>query len=432
MIAPPKTDKDVPSYLTSLFQAAIDAANPASRIAGFLPRPPRGRTVLIAAGKAASSMARAVEEAWPLDSDLSGVALTRYGHGIKCTRVEVIEAAHPVPDNRGHDAAVRMLAQAKTLGPDDLLLFLVSGGGSALLALPAEGISIDEKKQVNRTLLLSGAPIGEMNVVRKHLSAIKGGRLAQAAAPARIATLAISDVPGDDPSTIASGPTVPDPSTVEDALAIIEKYGMAVPETVSTHLHSGKAETPDSTSPVFANSEFHMICTPSDMIKAVHSQAESKDIDVLSLGADIEGEARVVGTRHAEMARQTSKSQRSVLILSGGETTVTVDSGSVSGKGGRNCEYLLALAIELDGAAGIHAVAADTDGIDGSEDNAGAIISPDTLKRARKMGLDAEHMLASHDSYTFFERLGDLIKTGPTRTNVNDFRAIWVTRTEGP
>ena len=358
---------------------------------------------------------------------MSGLALTRYGHGVECQRIEVIEAAHPVPDNRGHEAAQRMLKEVEKLTADDLLLFLVSGGGSALLALPADTISIDEKKAINKALLMSGAPIGEMNTVRKHLSAVKGGRLAQAAAPAKTVTLAISDVPFDDPSTIASGPTVPDPTTLADAKELIDRYGIKISAAAQSHLDKSKSETPKPNDPVFANTHFAMISTPSHMLNCIVNKCRAETHDVVTLGADIEGEAREVGQAHAQLALKAKKQDQTKLILSGDETTVTVDQKRPSGKGGRNVEYLLSLAIALDGAVGIYAIAADTDGIDGSEDNSGAMITPDTLSRARAKGIDAQAMLDGHDAYSFFKALGDLITTGPTRTNVNDFRAIYVT-----
>ncbi len=415
-------DSEVSKYLNSLFSRAIAAADPAQYLAQHLPKPPRGRTLLVAAGKAAASMARATELAWPAGAPLSGTALTRYGHGMACERIEVIEAAHPVPDNRGHEAAQSLIKQVQELDVDDLLLCLISGGGSALLALPADGISLDDKKAINRALLMSGAPIGEMNTVRKHLSAIKGGRLAQAAAPAKILTLAISDVPFDDPSTIASGPTVPDPTSVADAVELLKRYDIELPESIRAHLEGGTCETPKPGDPAFDRSEFMMVSRPADMLDAMVMSCRADGHEVVSLGADIEGEASEVAFEHAAMAL-VGKNQ---LILSGGETTVTVEQDQPCGRGGRNCEYLLALAIALNSAPGIYALAADTDGIDGSEDNAGAVITPDTLSRAKAAGLDAKAMLDVHDAYTFFEKLGDLIVTGPTRTNVNDFRAIWV------
>jgi hydroxypyruvate reductase len=416
------SDQEIPSYLRHLFQSAVAAADPAQVLAQHLPQPPKGRTLLVAAGKAAASMARATEMAWPKEAPLSGVALTRYGHAMDCERIEVIEAAHPVPDNRGHEAAQRLIGEVQALTEDDLLLCLISGGGSALLALPAEGISLDEKKAINKALLMSGAPIGEMNTVRKHLSAIKGGRLAEAAAPASIVTLAISDVPHDDPSTIASGPTVPDPTTVADAQQLLEHYDIEQASAVRTHLAKPQAETPKPGDPAFDRSQFVMISRPADMLDAMVQDCRNEGHEVVTLGADIEGEARIVAAEHAALALTSNRQ----LILSGGETTVTVEAGKPCGRGGRNCEYLLALAIALDGAPGIYAVAADTDGIDGSEDNAGALITPDTLARATAAGLNAQAMLDGHDAYTFFDKLGDLITTGPTRTNVNDFRAIWI------
>ncbi|MEO0547139.1 MAG: glycerate kinase [Pseudomonadota bacterium] len=426
---------DPVTFLKSLFDSAVQSAAPEYTLAHHLPEPPdpkEGRTFVVAAGKAAASMARALEAAWPSDAPLSGVALTRYGHACECRRIEVIEAAHPVPDNRGHEAAKRILAETQTLGTDDLLLCLISGGGSSLLALPVDGVSLEDKKELNRQLLMSGAPIGHMNVLRKHVSAIKGGRLAAAAAPARVVTLAISDVPNDDLSTIASGPTVPDTSTTADARALIERYALDLPNSILAHLANPDAETPKPAHPAFQRAQATIISKPSDMLHSIEQVLREQDIAVMSLGADIEGEARTVGASHGRLARTmaTNTSQPGPkLILSGGETTVTVKPGTKPGRGGRNCEYLLALAIALDGHRGIYAIAADTDGIDGSETNAGAIVTPNTLKRARTLGLDPQAMLDGHDSYTFFQALGDLVVTGPTLTNVNDFRAIWIDKT---
>ncbi|MEM8749876.1 MAG: glycerate kinase [Pseudomonadota bacterium] len=425
------TDTEIQNSLLALFDEAVAAADPANCVPQHLPPPPKGRTLLIAAGKAAASMAHAVEQVWPADAPLSGIALTRYGHGMECTRVTVIEAAHPVPDNRGYEAALNIMTEVEALGADDLLLFLASGGGSSLLALPAEGLSLEDKKAINKDLLMSGAPIGEMNTVRKHLSAIKGGRLATAAAPACVVTLGISDVPFDDPSTIASGPTVPDTTTLADANEIIARYGIKPARAIMDRLQNPEAETPKPDHPAFKNARFTMVATPGDMLNAVVEAHKSGPLPVVSLGADIEGEASTIGAQHAALALEHQKSKGGGLIMSGGETTVTVVSDDAKpaakpARGGRNCEYLLALAVALDGAQGIHAIAADTDGIDGSEDNAGAVIAPDTLERARGLELDAKAMLAGHDSYSFFEALGDLVTTGPTRTNVNDFRAIWI------
>lgn len=416
------SDQPERDVLRRLFDAAVSAADPANIVAQHLPVPPRGRTLVLAAGKAAASMAHVVEQYWP--GDLAGLAVTRYGHGMDCARIEVIEAGHPLPDAAGRAAASRFLEMAGALTVSDLLLCLISGGASALLVEPAEGLSLDEKQAISRALLHSGAPIDEMNCVRKHLSAIKGGRLAAAAYPAKVVTLAISDVPGDDPAVIGSGPTVGDPTTCTDALAIAARRGIALPETAVSALTRSTWESIKPGDPVLANGEFRMIARPADAQAAAADAARKAGLSPILLGDDLEGEARGLGTDHARRALD----MESGVLISGGETTVTVDAAAgAPGRGGRNCEYLLALAIALDGAAGIHALACDTDGIDGTEDAAGAYIGPDTLARAAALGLDAGTMLQAHDSYTFFERLGDLIVTGPTRTNVNDFRAIVVT-----
>jgi glycerate 2-kinase len=408
-------------FLRGLFDAAVAAADPANVLPAHLPAPPRGRTVLLAAGKAAASMARAAEQNWP--ADLTGLAVTRYGHGLHCDRIEVIEAGHPLPDAAGQGAARRFLEQAETLTEDDLLLCLISGGASALLVEPAIGLSLDDKHAVTRTLLHSGAPIDEMNCVRKHLSAIKGGRLAAAAAPARIVTLAISDVPLDDPAVIGSGPTVGDPTTCADALAIARKRGIELPEYAVDALEKSQWESVKPDYPCLAAAHYTLVARPADAQEAAAAMARSSAIPPTLLGGDLEGEAHVLAAEHAALARKSGPG----VLISGGETTVTVDSTNApGGRGGRNCEYLLALAIALDGAPGIHAIACDTDGIDGTEDAAGALVTPDTLARARNLGLDAAAMLNAHDSYTFFQHLGDLIFTGPTRTNVNDFRAILI------
>lgn len=420
----PRDEQEIRRFLRDLLDKAVAAADPANCVPQYLPEPPKGRTLLIAAGKAAAAMACAAEKAWPDDVPLSGVALTRYGHGMECPRIEVIEASHPVPDDRGHEAAKRLLAEAGQLNEDDLLLFLVSGGGSALLALPADGISLVEKKAVNQALLMSGAPIGEMNCVRKHLSAIKGGRLAAAAHPAQVVTLAISDVPGDDPSTIGSGPTVPDPTTLADARDIIAKYRIELPDSDIESVFAKATETCKPGDSTFVRTRFICVATPSTSLNSVFTDTNGVSHETTSLGADVEGEARTVAAEHAQLALTTNGP---AIILSGGETTVTVAPGTRPGRGGRNAEYLLALAIAFDGADGIYSLAADTDGIDGSEDNAGAIITPDTLARARSLGLDPQTMLDNHDAYSFFAALGDLVITGPTLTNVNDFRAILVT-----
>jgi len=398
------------ALLRAMFDAAVAAAAPATALPPCLPRPPKGRTVVVGAGKASAAMAAALEAHWP--GELSGLVVTRYGHAVPTRRIEVVEAAHPVPDAAGERAAARILALVEGLGPDDLVLALVSGGASALLALPAPGITLAEKQAVNRALLKSGASIAEMNCVRKHLSRVKGGRLAAAAAPARVVALLISDVPGDDPSVIGSGPTVPDPTTVEDARAVLSKYGIAAPAALS--------ETPKR----LANSEVVMVATPQKSLQAAAGVARAHGFAPLLLGDALEGEAREAAKVMAGIARSCAvhghPARPPCVLLSGGETTVTVRG---KGRGGRNAEFLLALAIALDGHPKIHALAADTDGIDGSEDNAGALIGPDTLAR----GPDAKARLADNDAYGFFSALGDLVVTGPTLTNVNDFRAILVT-----
>ena len=416
---------DVRKFLQGLFEAAIAAADPAIGVPGQLPAAPLGRTLVVGAGKAAAAMARAVEDHWP--GELSGLVVTRYGHGVPCARIEVVEAAHPVPDEAGRAAAGRILAAVRGLTSDDLVLVLVSGGGSALLALPFEGITLADKQQINRALLKSGAGIEEMNCVRKHLSAIKGGRLAAAAYPARVLTLVISDVPGDDPAVVASGPTVADDTTCEDALAILAKYRIAVPPNVQAVLESGVGETPKTGDLRLAHCETRVIATAQASLAAAAEAARAAGVDALVLGDAIEGEAREVAKAMAGMAKSCARhgvpARPPCVLLSGGETTVTVRG---QGRGGRNAEFLLALAVALDGAPGIHALAGDTDGIDGTEDNAGALLTAATLARARAAGIDARARLADNDGHGFFAALGDLVVTGPTRTNVNDFRAIYI------
>jgi hydroxypyruvate reductase len=419
---------DPRDFLRGLFATAIDSADPARCVPPHLPAPPRGRTIVVGAGKASASMARAVESHWP--GPLAGLIVTRYGHGVPCRRIEIVEAAHPVPDAAGRDAAQRMLDMVRGLGADDLVLCLISGGGSALLALPAPGISLDEKRALTSRLLASGAAIGEMNTVRKHLSAIKGGRLAAAAAPAELLALLISDVPGDDPATIASGPTVPDPTTFADARAILAKYGIEPPPAIRAHLEAARDETPKPGSPLLSRSRHVVIARPQAALEAAASVARAAGATPIILGDAIEGEASELGRAHALLARSKLGEARvsgPLVLLSGGETTVTLRGpAETRGRGGRNVEYLLSLAVALDGAAGIAAIAGDTDGIDGMADNAGAIVLPDTLARARARGRDAAADLARHDGHGFFETLDDQVATGPTLTNVNDFRAILV------
>lgn len=413
------------ALLRSMLDAAIAAALPEHCLPGKLPRAPRGRTLVVGAGKASAAMAATLEKHW--SGELSGLVVTRYGHAVPCDRIEIVEAAHPVPDAAGQAAARRILDLVRGAGVDDLVICLVSGGGSALLALPAQGLSFEDKQAVNRALLRSGANIGEMNCVRKHLSAIKGGRLAAAAHPARVVTLLISDVPGDDPAVIASGPTVPDPTTCAQARAVLAKYAIAEPERVIVHLERCDEETPKPGDPRFAAVEVTMLATPQLALEAAAGIARAAGITPIILGDSIEGEAREVAMVMAGIARQVVRhgqpARAPCVLLSGGETTVAVRG---DGRGGRNAEFLLALAIALGGERSIYAIAGDTDGIDGSEDNAGCITTPDTLERAATKGVDAKAALANNDGYGFFSALGDLVVTGPTLTNVNDFRAILI------
>jgi hydroxypyruvate reductase len=411
--------------LHAMFDAAIDAALPAKVVPPHLPRPPGGATIVLGAGKASAAMARAVEDHW--QGALEGLVVTRYGHAVPCDRIEIVEAAHPVPDARGRDAARRILELARSAGPDDLVLCLISGGGSALLALPADGLTLEHKQAVNKALLASGADIGQMNVVRRHLSAIKGGRLAAAAHPAKVVSLLISDVPGDDPAVIASGPTVPDPTTFADARAVLAQYGIEAPTAVRTHLDRAEDETPKPGDPRLAHTTNVVIATPQRSLEAAAEVARRAGLAPLIVGDAIEGEAREVAKVMAGIALQAARHGQPAappcVLLSGGETTVTVRG---KGRGGRNAEFLLGLAIALNGHPAIHAIAGDTDGIDGSEDNAGALVTPDTLPRAQALGLDAKALLADNDGYGLFSALGDLVVTGPTLTNVNDFRAVLV------
>jgi glycerate 2-kinase len=408
-----------------MFDAAINAAAPALCLPPHLPAPPKGRTIVVGAGKAAAAMAVAVEAHWR--GPLEGLVVTRYGHGAPTNRIKVVEASHPVPDAAGPAAARAIFDSVRGLGPDDLVLALISGGGSALLALPDGDITLADKQAINRALLRSGAHIGQMNSVRKHLSAIKGGRLAAAAAPARVVSLIISDVPGDDLSIIASGPTVADRTTQADALAVLRKYAIDASPAVMRQLSDPSRETPKLGDPRLANVSNILIATPQMSLEAAANVARAAGFAPLILGNAIEGEARECAIVHAGIAMQAAGYGQPVsppcAIISGGETTVTVRG---KGRGGRNAEFLLGLAIALDGRGDISALAGDTDGIDGSEDNAGAVITPDSLARAVKAGLNAQERLADNDAYSVFTALGDLIVTGPTRTNVNDFRAIIV------
>ena len=411
--------------LRHLFDAAIAAADPALCVPPHVPPDDGGRLIVIGAGKASAAMARAVEEHW--SGPLDGLVVTRYGHGVPCQRVEIVEAAHPVPDAAGEAAAARILGKISGLTATDRVLALISGGGSALLAAPAAGITLAEKRTITKALLRSGASIGEINCVRKHLSAIKGGRLAAAAWPAQILTLAISDVPGDDPAVIASGSTVGDPTTAVDALKVLDFHGIAIPDALRTRLVSGELETPKPGDPRLAKSEFRLIASPRQMLEAAAAAASRLGVTPLILGDAIEGEARELGKALAGMAiscgRHGFPAKKPCVLLSGGETTVTLKG---EGRGGRNTELLLGVALALDGAPGIHALAADTDGIDGSEDNAGAFVGPDTLGRAHALGVDPRQRLAGNDAWGFFAELDDLLVTGPTRTNVNDFRALLI------
>jgi len=416
---------DPRTLLIDMLDAAIASAQPGLCVPPNLPPRPKGRTLVIGAGKASAAMARAVEDAWP--GPLEGLVVTQHGYRVACDRIEIVEASHPVPDAAGEDAARRILGMVSGLGADELVLCLISGGGSALMPLPAAGLTLEDKQAVNRALLRSGATIGEMNCVRKHLSAIKGGRLAAAAAPARVVTLLISDVPGDSPSVIASGPTVPDPTTFADARAILEKYGISEPATAIQHLRDAKDETPKPGDTVFAGNVTRLIATPQMALEAAADVARAAGVTPVILGDAIEGEAREVAKVHAGIARQVVRhgqpAAAPTVLLSGGETTVTVRG---KGRGGRNAEFLVALAVALGGMPQIHALAADTDGVDGTENNAGALLAPDSLARADRKGIDAKARLADNDGYGFFDALDDLVVTGPTLTNVNDFRAILI------
>jgi glycerate 2-kinase len=416
---------DPQQLLLECFNRAVQSCRPADIMASFLPVPPAGRTVVVGTGKAAAFMAAALEQLWtgPLD----GMVVTRHGHGAECERIHVVEAGHPNPDEAGERAAGEMLRLVQGLGPDDLVLCLLSGGGSSLLMLPPLGVMLAEVETVNSALLRSGAPIHDMNRVRSVVSQLAGGRLAVQAWPAPVVTLAISDVPGDDPATIASGPTVAPTSSPATARQVLERYGVELPPSLSAYLNSEKAQPPSPQHPAFAAGDYRLMASGSSALMAAAKVAEDAGIETLILGDAIEGEAREVGTVLAGIARSIRQGQTTIqrpcLVLSGGETSVTV---TAQGRGGRNTEFLLSFALAIDGLDGIAAIACDTDGIDGTEDNAGALADGATVERARAAGLDARKRLARNDAYTVFEALGDLVVTGPTLTNVNDFRAILI------
>ena len=428
---------DPKAFLRQLFDAAVRRAMPLHNTQAFLPNPPKGRALVLGAGKAGGAMAHAVEAFWPIDKPLYGLIVTRYAHtpdrpqGVP-HRIEIVEASHPVPDKAGLDASQRILSLTQGLTEDDLVLCLISGGGSALLTAPAEGLRLEDKQRINQELLNSGASIGEMNCVRKHLSRIKGGRLAAACKPARVVTLTISDVPGDDPSVIASGPTVPDASTCLDAWNILQRYGIALPPKIEADLKVGVLETPKPSS-AWINNSVHLIATPLQSLEAAAQMARDTGLNAYVLSDELEGESREVGKVHAALARAAARGvgpfQKPCVILSGGETTVTIRqqvAGTPKGRGGRAGEFCLGLAVALQAQKNVWALAADTDGIDGVENNAGALVTPDTLKRANEKGTQATSYLDRNDAYSFFDGLQDLVVTGPTHTNVNDFRAILV------
>jgi glycerate 2-kinase len=416
---------DPRTLLRQMFDAAVAAAQPALCLPQHLPRPPKGRTIVIGAGKASAAMARALEDHWP--GPLEGLVVTRYGYAVPCERIEIAQAAHPVPDEAGLLASRRIAAKVAGLSADDLVIALVSGGGSSLLVAPAPGLTLADKRAVNAALLASGATISEMNCVRRHLSALKGGRLGALCHPARVVTLLISDVPGDDPRDIASGPTVADPTTCADALAIIDRYKMAVPDAVRRLLASGECESIKPGDPRLARGEIRMITAPQIALEAAARVARDAGFSAHILGDSLEGESRDLGKAMAGIARQVALRgqpfEAPCVLLSGGETTVTVRG---PGRGGRNVEFLLSLAVALDGLAGVHAIAGDTDGVDGAEEIAGALVTPDTLARAWAAGVNPRARLDANDGHGFFGALGDSVVTGPTLTNVNDFRAILV------
>jgi len=421
---------DPKQLLIQSFQAAVGAADPLKILPGHLPHPPSGQTLVIGAGKAAASMALAVEQHWPRDAPLAGLVITRYRHGLPTRRVKVIEAGHPVPDEAGESAAKEILQRTRSLAPSDLLLALISGGGSALLTIPVETVGMEALKATTRELLRSGAPIQDINTVRKHLSAIQGGRLA-AACRAPVLALIISDVTGDDPTHIASGPCAPDPTTYGDALEVLHRYGVNAVPAVREHLERGAGgevpETPKPGDGIFARVENRVIATARHALLAAQEFLHARGVPTMNLGDSVTGEASEVAKVYAALARQIAQHadplKPPVALISGGECTVTVRG---NGRGGRCTEFLLSLAVELAGAANVYAIACDTDGIDGSEDNAGAVLMPESLVRGARLGLDARKLLADNDAYGFFSGLEDLVVTGPTRTNVNDYRAILI------
>lgn len=419
------TAKDSRRFLRHLFDEAVAAVDPLNVVARHLPARPKGRTIILGAGKASARMALAVERHW--DGPLEGLVITRYGHGESCKRIEIVEAGHPVPDVEGHEAAKRIMRATNGLTEDDLVIFLISGGGSSLLSLPAPGITLAEKRDINSRLLRSGATIHEMNCVRRYISSAKGGRLALACHPAQVLTLVLSDVPGDDPSVVASGPSVPSEGSAMDALRTLDKYRISVSDRIRSIIADPALAPPSPRDEFLRNNRTVTIATAQCALDAAARAARARGYEVLILGNSIEGEARDVAMMHAGIARQIvlhgQPASRPCVLLSGGETTVTVRG---EGRGGRNAEFLLSAAISLNGLAGVHALACDTDGIDGTEDNAGAFLSPDSLARAAASGIDPRAALDNNDGYGFFAALGDLIVTGPTRTNVNDFRAVLI------
>ncbi|WP_438753998.1 glycerate kinase type-2 family protein [Pararhizobium sp. O133] len=414
-------------FLRATFDAAVRAADPIHGIRQHLPEKPKGRTIVIGAGKASAQMAAALETLW--DGPIEGLVVTRYGFSAPCKQIEIIEASHPVPDEAGLAASGRLLRAVEGMTKDDLVIALISGGGSALLPSPAHGLTLADEIAVNEVLLASGAPISAMNIIRKHISTIKGGRLAAAAHPAKVVSFIVSDIPGDNPALVASGPTVPDAGTRQDALALIDAYRMNLPETVLAHLESSAADGLGPDDSRFARNEVHVVASAAVSLEAAAKEARRHGIEARILSDSVEGESRDVASMHAAIAREIATRDRPftkpVLLLSGGETTVTL---RAKGKGGRNSEFLLSFALGINGIAGIHALAADTDGIDGSEDNAGAFADGHTVERLRKAGVDAKSMLMQNNAWTAFHAVNDLLVTGPTFTNVNDFRAILVTR----